>query len=74
MLSEDNPIFNLGSVALAAESKTLSEVIVTSRKALVEDKGDRLIYNAEKDISNVGGIAADVLRKVPMLSVDCHRR
>jgi outer membrane receptor protein involved in Fe transport len=72
IISQDKPVQQLGAVVLSAESKTLTEVTVTSRKALVEDKGDRLVYNAEKDISNAAGMAADVLRKVPMLSVDLH--
>jgi outer membrane receptor protein involved in Fe transport len=68
---EDNkPIVDIGTVHLTRDSNTLADVTVTSMKALVEDKGDRLVYNAEKDISNAGGTAADVLRKVPTITVD----
>lgn len=61
---------NLGNVSLPPDVRTLAEVTVTGEKALIEDKVDRLVYNAERDISNAGGDAGDVLRKVPMLSVD----
>ncbi|RYY86055.1 MAG: TonB-dependent receptor [Chitinophagaceae bacterium] len=62
----------LEAVLMTADSRELSTVTVTSQqqKSLVEDKGDRLVYNASADISNSGGTAADVLRKVPTLSVD----
>jgi outer membrane receptor protein involved in Fe transport len=63
---------HLGTLLLAEETKVLSGVTVTAQKALVEDKGDRLVYNAEADISNAGGTAADVLRKVPNLTVDLN--
>ncbi|GAB3730242.1 TonB-dependent receptor [Spirosoma lituiforme] len=69
-LTADQPVRQLGPILLMTEGKTLGEVAVVGQKALVEDKGDRLVYNAEKDISNAGGTAADVLRKVPTLSVD----
>ena len=69
-LSADAPTLTLGPIKLAPEGKLLGEVTVTGQKALIEDKGDRLVYNAEQDISNAGGTAADVMRKVPMLSVD----
>lgn len=62
----------LPHLQLVAEGKQLSTVTVTAQKALVEDKGDRLVYNAEKDISNAGSTAADVLRKVPTLTVDLN--
>lgn len=69
-LTADKPVYTTGTVLLVADTKSLSEVNVVGQKALVEDKGDRLVYNAEKDATTTGGTAADVLRKVPMLTVD----
>ncbi|KAA5547767.1 TonB-dependent receptor domain-containing protein [Adhaeribacter rhizoryzae] len=69
-LTANNPALQLKNFKLSPEAKMLGAVEVTGQKALVEDKGDRLVYNAEKDISNAGGTAADVLRKVPTLTVD----
>jgi len=61
---------NLGQIQMAANTKTLDEVTITGEKSMVEEKVDRLVYNAEKDITSKGGDASDLLRKVPMLSVD----
>ena len=60
----------LGTVKLAPDVRTLSEVNVVGQSALVEEKVDRLVYNAEKDLTAKGGDATDVMRKVPLLSVD----
>lgn len=60
----------LGVVQMQTDSRTLNEVVVTAEKPLVEDKDDRLVYNADKDITNSGGTAIDVLKKVPLLTVD----
>ncbi|GAA4452522.1 outer membrane beta-barrel family protein [Nibrella saemangeumensis] len=69
-VSVEKPEVALGSVAVQANTQTLTEVVVTGQKALIEDKEDRLVYNAEKDLSNTGGTAIDVMKKVPMLTVD----
>jgi len=61
---------SLGKIQMAASTKTLDEVTITGEKSMVEEKVDRLVYNAEKDITSKGGDASDLLRKVPMLSVD----
>ncbi|GAB4014374.1 TonB-dependent receptor [Spirosoma koreense] len=61
---------DMGIIRLSASTRTLGEVTVAGKKALVEDKVDRLIYNADNDVAAKGGDATDILRKVPMLSVD----
>ncbi|QRR01578.1 TonB-dependent receptor domain-containing protein [Dyadobacter sandarakinus] len=60
----------LGNIGLASSVQNLQEVTVTGERSLVEEKVDRLVFNAEKDITSKGGDASDLLRKVPMLSVD----
>ncbi|WP_234733842.1 TonB-dependent receptor domain-containing protein [Tellurirhabdus bombi] len=61
---------NVGLVQLSSDVRMLKEVTVTGQAALIEEKVDRLVYNAEKDITSKGGDATDIMRKVPMLSVD----
>ncbi|MCX6275502.1 MAG: TonB-dependent receptor [Bacteroidetes bacterium] len=60
---------DLGKITLDA-GKTLKEVNVEEEKQLIETRIDKLIYNADKDITSKGGNATDVLRKVPMVTVD----
>lgn len=60
----------VGLIKLTADVRTLSEVDVTGQRNIIEEKVDRLVYNAEKDVTSKGGDAADVMRRVPMLSVD----
>jgi outer membrane receptor protein involved in Fe transport len=65
-----NDEIDLGVIKLAYSTQNLAEVTVEGQRSLIEDKVDRMVYNAEKDASNKGGDGADVLRKVPSLSVD----
>ena len=60
----------LGSVALAATAQKLGEVVVTGVKPLIEERVDRTVYNADVDKTTAGGDATDVLKRVPLLSVD----
>ena len=60
----------LGSIKLGASAQALKEVVVTGRKQLIEERVDRTIYNADVDKTTAGGDATDVLKRVPLLSVD----
>jgi len=61
---------SLGNILLASDTKTLQEVEVVGQRAMIEEKVDRIIYNADKDIMSKGGDATEVMRKVPLLTVD----
>jgi len=69
-LTLEKPDANLETIVLETDNITLAEVEVVGEAPLVETKVDKIVYNAEKDVTNAGGNATDVLRKVPLLTVD----
>ena len=65
-----DPDVNLEKIFLYPSSIILDAVEITEERALIENKVDKIVFNAEQDASIAGGDATEVLRKVPMLSVD----
>jgi ferric enterobactin receptor len=61
---------SLGLIMINSVQKQLKGVTVTGTAATVENKIDKLVYNASSDLTAQGGVAIDVLKKVPMVSVD----
>lgn len=51
------------------ESVQLEGVTVTSRKKLIEQKVDRLVFNVENSITATGGTALDALKATPTVRV-----
>ncbi len=70
ILSDKKNNADLGSLRLGLSAKVLHEIIVQGQKSLVEEKVDRTVYHAENDLTTKGGDATDVLKRVPMLTVD----
>lgn len=66
----NTPSLFLGNIGLKESAVSLEEVTVQGQRSLITEKVDRTIYNAENDKTTVGGDASDVLRRVPMLTVD----
>ncbi|MFS8616238.1 MAG: TonB-dependent receptor [Solitalea sp.] len=61
---------DVGILSIAPDAELLEGVTVEGQIPLYENKIDKLVYNAERDATNAGGNAGDVLRKVPMVTVD----
>ena len=61
---------DLGTLQLVTMVKMMSEVTVTATKPMVEQQGDKLIYNVEEDPAAKSESASDILRKTPFVNVD----
>lgn len=69
-LTPKSPDVTFEQLALATDIDQLNEVVVAGQRETIENKIDRIVYNAEQDVANAGGDASDVLRRTPLLSVD----
>ena len=61
---------DLGTVYVTDDSKTLAGVEVVAHKPLVKMETDKMSYNVENDADAKTQTLLDMLRKVPMVTVD----
>lgn len=69
-ITTENNDLNLGKLLLHPSVTSMQSVTVTSRATIVENKIDRIVYNAANDVTAQGGTAIDILKKVPQVTVD----
>ncbi len=67
VLSKD---IDLGIVVMKQSSQLLDEITVQSERSQMELYLDKRVFNVGKDLSNISGSAADILDKVPSVTVD----
>lgn len=70
MIKEDDILTDVGILELS-QGIGLAEVEVVGERSLIEQHFDKIVYNTENDIST-GQTLNDMLRKVPMVSVDAQ--
>ncbi len=70
ILNESNSYIHLQNKTLSTQSSALSTVTVTGNAQLIQQKVDKMVFNAEKDLTSQGGDATDLLKKIPQVSVD----
>jgi ferric enterobactin receptor len=71
-LDKSTPTFRTPTILLTPSTSTLQTAVVTASRPLLENKIDRIVYNVDRDVTSQGGVATDVLRKIPQVSVDVN--
>ncbi len=63
---------NIADTVKGNRIKNIKEVTIIGKKAVVENKIDKIVYNVANDVTSQSGAAIDVLRKVPQVTVDAE--
>ena len=70
VISKKKAVVNLATIALTSSQSSLGGVTVTARQKLIDNRIDKMVFNAEADLTSQSGAATDVLKKIPQVSVD----
>jgi ferric enterobactin receptor len=70
ILIDRNAYKKLDKILLSKKITSLENVTVVAPQKLIENKIDKMVFNAEKDLTSQGGVATDILKKIPQVSVD----
>jgi ferric enterobactin receptor len=70
VITDAAPTAALGNIFLTPVQNQLQDVVITAKRPTVENKIDKMVYNPQNDLTAQGGMAIDILQKVPQISVD----
>lgn len=66
----DGGTLALGVILLEAVQNQLKGVDIVAKAPVIENRIDKMVYNAQNDLTAQSGAAIDVLKKVPQVTVD----
>ena len=69
-ISDANASLFLDKIVLKNDATVLNNVVITSKKKLIQKTQEGFIFNASTNISQMGGTATDLLKNIPTISVD----
>ncbi len=70
LLIPSEPLKDFGTVYVPSSTKKLKELEISADKVDYLNSIDKKVYNADKDLTSVGGTASDLLKNVPSVNVD----
>ncbi len=69
-LSSSKKSVSFNTILLTSISGSLKAVTVTASAPVIENKIDKIVYNAANDITSQGSTTLEMLKKVPQVAVD----
>ncbi len=63
---------NIGTITLETDTEFLNEIEIIGAKKTIDFKPNKIVYNIEKDLEASGGVASDILKNIPSVSVDSN--
>lgn len=69
-LKVSNADINLKNIELIPSAKALEEVVVEAERPQMELRLDKRVFNVDKDLTNRGRNAVDILENIPSVNVD----
>jgi len=69
-LTSNQKLISLGKIYMTETSAQLQEVVIVAQKPLVKVEIDKLTYSIENDPESKTSNTLDMLRKIPMVTVD----
>ncbi len=69
-IDENNSDIKLVPIEMKLDSKLLNEVVVKSKKPLIEQQSDKIIFNVENSGLTAGNNTLELLGKAPMIFLD----
>jgi iron complex outermembrane recepter protein len=68
--AQNTEIQSLPNIIIQKSKNNLTEVVVTTKRQMLEVKADRMVVNVEGTINAVGSDALELIRKAPGVAVD----
>ena len=63
-------VVDVNDILLVSKATTLQGIVISGKPNVIENKIDKLVFNADQDVTSQVGVATDILKKVPQVSVD----
>ena len=69
-VNKDHSVAEMNDIVLQSKATLLQNITISGQPKIIENKIDKLIFNADQDVTSQVGVATDILKKVPQVSVD----
>ena len=69
-IAPDSPLLDLGTIEIEDDAQTLSSAKVSAARPLIKMDADKISYDVQSDVDSKASTVLDMLRKVPMVTVD----